>query len=401
MSPLALSSPSSCYRIFLSTLSLFLLLSPSSIIFVNSAELYDYHKVYCGRKNCYDVLDIPRTATTTEIKTAYRKLSKMYHPDHNKEKSAIGKTRLINKAYEVLGKNATKREEYDYLLKHPEEYGDYHGHYYFETYAPQSDAVGVVIGFLIVFSLFQWYLFNAQYKKRRKYLEDAIIENLGFQNGGSLESIELRKQVLSRRDFLIKEEQQIKKEATSKGSSTSINSKTNRDGISNRQKKKQEKQTKAENSKKPRDARDPMFMKALDQVLNELEATEGALFKKPDPIQDLLLPQTICLPYTLYKTFTFQFDWYYKHTIQKLPLSLEEQIYLCKKTVGVQVWQNLSEDIREEMRTLEIWEGANYQNYKEIKLEELQSSNDPEIKRLRKKFYKMADAMEDEPEVDY
>lgn len=388
-----------------SPFSIFCLSFPSFVTIVEGAELYDYHKVYCGSRNCYDVLNVKSDSTITEIKTAYRALSRKYHPDHNKEKSAVGKTRLINKAYEVVGKNVTKREEYDYLLKHPEEYGDFHGHFYFEQYAPKSDAVGVVLGFLIVFSLLQWYIFNAQYKKDRQYLEEAIVGNLGFRDGGTLESIELRKKVLQRKEVLIKEEKKAQ-EDTGKANATSTSVKsgvgnTTTNGLSNRQKKKLDKQKTVVNAGKPKDAKDPMFMKALQEVLDELELTEGTPFKKPDAKTDLLLPQTICLPYTICKGLSFQFNWYYQHSIKKLPLSPEEELYLCKKVVGVKVWQNLPEDAKEEMIDVKVWEGSNYEIYKETKLEELQNSNDPTLKKLRKKLYKMSDAMEDEPDVEF
>lgn len=64
-------------------------------------------------KNPYESLGISKTASTDEIKTAYRKLAKKYHPDLNpNDKVAEEKMKEINAAYEVLG-DEKKRANYD------------------------------------------------------------------------------------------------------------------------------------------------------------------------------------------------------------------------------------------------------------------------------------------------
>ena len=64
-------------------------------------------------KDLYGVLGIGKTATEAEIKSAYRKLAKQYHPDQNPDnKEAEAKFKEINAAYEVLG-DETKRKNYD------------------------------------------------------------------------------------------------------------------------------------------------------------------------------------------------------------------------------------------------------------------------------------------------
>ena len=66
-------------------------------------------------KDYYEILGVPRTASEAEIKKAFRKLARQYHPDVAKnKKQAEEKFKEINEAYEVLG-DAAKRKKYDEL----------------------------------------------------------------------------------------------------------------------------------------------------------------------------------------------------------------------------------------------------------------------------------------------
>ncbi len=73
----------------------------------------------------YKILGIPKTATEKEIKTAYRKLARKYHPDVNPDdKDAEIKFKEINEANEVLSdpENRKKYDKYGKDWKHGEEY---------------------------------------------------------------------------------------------------------------------------------------------------------------------------------------------------------------------------------------------------------------------------------------
>jgi curved DNA-binding protein len=65
-------------------------------------------------KDYYQILGVPKNATSDEIKKAYRKLAMQYHPDRNpgKEKWANDKFKEINEAYAILG-DPEKRGQYD------------------------------------------------------------------------------------------------------------------------------------------------------------------------------------------------------------------------------------------------------------------------------------------------
>ena len=72
-----------------------------------------------GKKNYYEILGVDKKASADEIKAAYRKLAKQYHPDlHPGDKTAAEKFKEINEANETLS-DPQKRSAYDYELEHP------------------------------------------------------------------------------------------------------------------------------------------------------------------------------------------------------------------------------------------------------------------------------------------
>ncbi len=65
-----------------------------------------------ARTDHYKTLGVDRKASQEDIKKAYRKLARQYHPDTNKDAGAEERFKQISEAYDVLG-DPEKRKKYD------------------------------------------------------------------------------------------------------------------------------------------------------------------------------------------------------------------------------------------------------------------------------------------------
>jgi molecular chaperone DnaJ len=74
----------------------------------------------------YSTLGVPRDASQDDIRKAYKRLAKQYHPDISKEKEAEHKFKEVQQAYSVIG-NEQKRRNYDQFGSASEKFGGFGG----------------------------------------------------------------------------------------------------------------------------------------------------------------------------------------------------------------------------------------------------------------------------------
>lgn len=113
--------------------------------------------------NCFllsAVLGVTREATRSEIAKAYRSMAKRFHPDV--QGPEVGKEeaernfRRIATAYEVLRDDAS-REDYDYMVDHPEELYSHYYRYYRRRAAPNIDIRLILAVCITIISGIQYY----------------------------------------------------------------------------------------------------------------------------------------------------------------------------------------------------------------------------------------------------
>ena len=69
-----------------------------------------------ARKNYYEILGVSPDSTFAEIKSAYRKLARKYHPDVNKASESVQKFKDITEAYEILS-DKFQKQKYDEIYR--------------------------------------------------------------------------------------------------------------------------------------------------------------------------------------------------------------------------------------------------------------------------------------------
>lgn len=237
--------------------------------------------LYCGKENCYDVLEVTREATKSEIAKNYRKLARQYHPDLHRSQEAkeiaeVQFKRVAN-AYEIL-KDEESRNDYDYMLDNPDEFYAHYYRYYRRRVAPKVDVRIVLIVTISVISAVQYFSSWQKYDTAIKYFSTVP----KYRN----RALDIAKQ-----DGLLTDKKSKGKNKTSKEETENI----------------------------------------IRKVIEDKMDIKGA-YAKPQII-DILWIQLIIFPYTVVKYIYWYSSWFWRHTILKQPFSEEEKLYIIRKNM--------------------------------------------------------------------
>lgn len=294
--------------------------------------------LYCGKENCYDVLNVTRDTSVSDIKRAYRKLARIHHPDKHRDEVAKQEADLkfkeITTAYEIL-REEEARNDYNYMLDNPSEYYAHYYRYYRRRMTPKVDVRLVLVVTITIISIIQYYSLWQRYDSAIKYFMTVP---------------KYRHKAME-----IAAEQQKKSDAAGKSASGGAAKAKGRNKMS-----------KAEQREE--------LERTIRKIIEEKMDIKGA-YAKPK-ISDVLWVQLVILPYTIAKYLQWYGRWIWNFTIMKRPYDTEEKLYLIRKFMGMGQHQfdGIEDDEKDEYLELELWEKENFLEWKQEQEEELKKN---------------------------
>ncbi|KAL1457035.1 hypothetical protein WDU94_001712 [Cyamophila willieti] len=277
--------------------------------------------IYCGQRNCYEVLGVTRQATKSEISKTYRALAKKHHPDkaRSTEDKATAEEifKQIANAYEIL-RDEESRNEYNDMLDNPDQFYQHYYRYYRRRVVKVD--VSLVIGVtIVVISVIQYFVAHSRY-------QEAIyqLSTITKYRNNALE--------LAQDEGLFDPNKKVKGKSKS--------------------------DLKAE--------KEEIILKVLAENLD----IRGG-YAKPS-ILDILAIQLVILPYTFYKYVHWYARWVYKFDICKEEYGEEEKYYLIRKHLKYSQGQfdALEEYEKADLYKQELWKKDKYEIYRTKKEEE-------------------------------
>lgn len=298
--------------------------------------------IYCGKKNCYDVLGVNRDSSRGEISRAYRQLARKYHPDMHPDEDKKREAEVIFKevatAYEIL-KDDESRNDYDYMLDNPQEYYAHYYRYYRRRVSPKVDVKLVILVTVTIISAIQYYVAWERYQSAIRYF--ATVPK--YRN----KAMEIAQQ---------KEDGKLK----------------------SRKDKDRKKMSKAEQKEE--------IERYIKEIIAENLDIQGS-YAKPK-VLDILWLQLLLSPYTVTKYILWQIRWLWKFTICNEEYGPEEKLYLMRKNMklGQNEFNAIEEHKIEEYLQLELWDWNNFKEWKKEQDEELKQSlaENPRYKAYRR-----------------
>lgn len=297
--------------------------------YTTDARLLD--GIYCGQENCYDVVQVTRESTKSEISKSYRKLARLYHPDLHRGKEAKleaeEKFKALANAYEIL-KDDESRADYDYMLDNPDEYYAHYYRYYKRRVAPKVDVRIVILVTISIISVVQYYSAWQRYESAITYFS-------------TIPKYRNKAQDIAKQEGLLPDQ-------------------TKRGG------------------KKQKVSKDDVEQIIKKVIENKMDI-KGA-YAKPK-ISDLVWVQLIILPYTLALYIYWYISWMWRHSILKQPYNDEEKLYIIRKylKMGQQQFDSQDDEKKQEYLDRQLWIKDNFNEWfieqEEITKKQLAESN--------------------------
>lgn len=281
--------------------------------------------LYCGKRNCYDVLGVTRSATKAEIGKAYRILARKYHPDLHRTSDAKAEAEelfiSIATAYEIL-KDDESRNDYDYMLDNPDEYYAHYYRYYRHRMAPKVDVRIVIVVVITIISIIQYYSGWQRYDSAIKYI--ATVPK--YRN----KALEIARAEIN-------------------------------DKINNRKGK--QRLSKAEQKQ--------IIESTIQKVIVEKMDVKGG-YAKPT-LWNVLWIQIIICPYTFGCWILWHLRWFWLYSIRKQAYGREEQLYLIRRhlKMGQNQFDALEDEQVEEFLRSELWIREKFDIWKAEQEEEM------------------------------
>lgn len=322
---------------------------------------YDPSNVFCGKYDCYKILGFDfltwgsNPPSKKELTQSYRELSKRWHPDKNSDKGANDRFMKINKAYKVLTSKKL-RKEYDYMRDRSDEYFYKYGSVVY-NYKPKSDTVFVIIVLLIAGSAFTWFAQKNRWQQIADRVVKDAVEGLKAGEGGSTESIELRRKA--------EEIQKKKKEEMGLDDLDFGGSALGKKG-------KKGKKTK----KEMKSFENAQLRPIIEELVLEIKDF-GAGYHQPT-WRDILVVRMLKWPIIIGTEIAWQAK-YYARRATGAELNDEEKVVLTKRAVGPVAWETANEKKREEMISMKLWIMEHLEEWAELQ----------EVKQLSSKEQKM------------
>jgi len=330
-------------------------------------QYYDPSNVFCGEYDCYKILGFDFESwgrsppTKKEITQSYRGMSRMWHPDKNRDKGASERFQKISTAYKILTDNK-KRREFDHMRGRPDEYFYKYGTHVW-VHAPKSDTVLVVTLLLLLGCAFTWYAQKNRWQQIADRVVKDAVEGLKSSDGASRESLDVR----------LKAEEKLRLRKEAEGGDAS--------GGASKEKKSRIRLTKKENREKENEELRPIIV----ELVNEIQDFGfGAGFHQPT-WRDILVVKMLKWPYPVVMGLTWEAK-YYARRILKAELNANEREVLTRRAVGWVAWKAAEEKDRESMVTQELWVTANLEEWLEFqKMGQLSMGQQKKYNRWMKK----------------